>query len=219
MERNAAVVRMATLACGGRISVDIVDEEIERLRRDWRDPTPAGEDESISQLLGEKRWEEIDLFDCIQLRGVIKIYCESRSPSDAGHKLFGTSRDRKTTINDADRLRKYLARFGLDWQKSRAEKLSRQFKRRLMWRTPSDRALQSPNVPPKLRGQARTLTSYGESLGQSLHRLAKQACTLPGRCEPDQKAWSLAEGRTVPPSEQDGNQLFEMCRRQTEHGE
>jgi transcriptional regulatory protein RtcR len=66
---------------------------------------------------GEKRWEEIDLFGCIQLNGVVKICRESRNLSDAGRKLFDTSRDRKTTANDADRLRKYLTRFGLDWQK------------------------------------------------------------------------------------------------------
>jgi transcriptional regulatory protein RtcR len=71
----------------------------------------------FARLSGEKRWKEIDLFDCIQLRGVIEICRESKNLSDAGRKLFGTSRDRKTTANDADRLRKYLARFGLDWQK------------------------------------------------------------------------------------------------------
>ncbi len=114
---NAAVVRMATLAIGGRISVEIVDEEIGRLRRGWQSSTQMGEDENIRQILGEKRWEELDLFDRIQLRGVIQICRDCRSLSDAGRKLFGTSRDRKTTTNDADRLRKYLARFDLDWQR------------------------------------------------------------------------------------------------------
>ena len=33
---NAAVVRMATLAGNGRISVAMVREEMERLRRSWR---------------------------------------------------------------------------------------------------------------------------------------------------------------------------------------
>jgi sigma54-dependent transcription regulator len=45
---------MATLASGGRISVDIVDEEMGRLRKGWQNPVLAGEDESIRQLLGEK---------------------------------------------------------------------------------------------------------------------------------------------------------------------
>jgi transcriptional regulatory protein RtcR len=37
---NAAVARMATLSLGGRISVDAVQEEIERLSHSWQDPAP-----------------------------------------------------------------------------------------------------------------------------------------------------------------------------------
>jgi hypothetical protein len=33
----------------------------------------------------------------------------------AGRALFAASRLRRSSANDADRLRKYLARFGLDW--------------------------------------------------------------------------------------------------------
>ena len=36
--------------------------------------------------------------------------------SAAGRALFAVSRMQKTSTNDADRLRKYLARFGLDWE-------------------------------------------------------------------------------------------------------
>jgi len=36
--------------------------------------------------------------------------------SDAGRKLFAASRLEKAKPNDADRLKKYLARFGLDWE-------------------------------------------------------------------------------------------------------
>jgi transcriptional regulatory protein RtcR len=34
---------------------------------------------------------------------------------DALRRLVSASRERRTTSNDADRLRKYLARFGLTW--------------------------------------------------------------------------------------------------------
>jgi transcriptional regulatory protein RtcR len=44
----------------------------------------------------------------------------SRSLSDAGRRLFAVSRAKKSAPNDADRLRKYLARFGLDWITLRA---------------------------------------------------------------------------------------------------
>jgi transcriptional regulatory protein RtcR len=43
------------------------------------------------------------------------------SLSDAGRRLFGVSRTRKAAANDADRLRKYLGRFGLDWKTVKAE--------------------------------------------------------------------------------------------------
>jgi transcriptional regulatory protein RtcR len=34
---------------------------------------------------------------------------------EAGRQLFDASRTRKTSTNDADRLRKYLGRFGIEW--------------------------------------------------------------------------------------------------------
>ena len=56
---------------------------------------------------------EIDLFDAAQLRAVVEVCRASRTLSDAGRRLFAVSRKGKKTPNDADRLRKYLARFGL----------------------------------------------------------------------------------------------------------
>jgi hypothetical protein len=38
-----------------------------------------------------------------------------RGRSMAGRTLFRASRTRRASANDADRLRKYLQRFGLDW--------------------------------------------------------------------------------------------------------
>ena len=40
----------------------------------------------------------------------------SASLSEAGRALFAVSREEKRSSNDADRLRKYLARFGLSWE-------------------------------------------------------------------------------------------------------
>jgi sigma54-dependent transcription regulator len=40
---------------------------------------------------------------------------ESATLSDAGRKLFAATREQRKTANDADRLRKYLTRFDLDW--------------------------------------------------------------------------------------------------------
>jgi len=58
---------------------------------------------------------EIDLFDRSQLAEVVQVCRNSRSMSEAGRRLFGASRIRKTSSNDADRLRKYLNRFGIEW--------------------------------------------------------------------------------------------------------
>ena len=41
--------------------------------------------------------------------------CRSASLSEAGRTLFAASRTQRTSTNDSDRLRKYLAKFGLDW--------------------------------------------------------------------------------------------------------
>ncbi|MEM9801551.1 MAG: sigma 54-dependent transcriptional regulator, partial [Planctomycetota bacterium] len=59
---------------------------------------------------------ELDRFDRAQLTEVLSVCRTSKSLSEAGRALFAVSRQKRTTTNDADRLRKYLARFGLSWQ-------------------------------------------------------------------------------------------------------
>src|SRR5579862_2753138 len=113
---NAAVVRMATLARGGRITTEIVDEEIERLTHAWKKLDEGNGEEILDEVLTREQRDGIDLFDRVQLARVVETCRESRSLSDAGRKLFGASRARKSSTNDADRLRKYLNRFGLDWE-------------------------------------------------------------------------------------------------------
>jgi len=113
---NAAVVRMATLARGGRITTEIVDEEIERLTHSWTKLDEGNGEEILGEVLTRDQRDGIDLFDRVQLARVVETCRESRSLSDAGRKLFGASRARKSSTNDADRLRKYLNRFGLDWE-------------------------------------------------------------------------------------------------------
>jgi len=112
---NAAIVRMATLAPGGRISVDVVREEVERLGSAWTKLGASDTEDSLLDLLGKARLEDVDLFDQVQLARVVQICRDSRSLSDAGRKLFNVSRGHKAITNDADRLRKYLNRFGIEW--------------------------------------------------------------------------------------------------------
>ncbi len=112
---NAAVTRMATLAPGGRITVEGVDEEVTRLRALWR---RAGEpaDDGLADALGAEAAAELDPFDRVQLAEVVRVCRASQSLSEAGRALFASSRAKKSSVNDADRLRKYLARFGLEWK-------------------------------------------------------------------------------------------------------
>ncbi|QYF94603.1 RNA repair transcriptional activator RtcR [Massilia sp. PAMC28688] len=114
---SASVTRMATLAEAGGITDAIVDGETERLRRLWRHyqqplVQPAVDLEAI---LGAEAVGRLDLFDAAQLSTVIEVCRQSRSLSDAGRKLFNVSREARSKPNDADRLKKYLARFGLEW--------------------------------------------------------------------------------------------------------
>jgi transcriptional regulatory protein RtcR len=112
---NGAVLRMATLAPGGRITEDVVREEIARLEQAWVPADSAGEDGVIERLMSREQYSGLDLFDRLQLAAVARVCRTAPSLSEAGRRLFAASRSKKASPNDADRLRKYLARFGLSW--------------------------------------------------------------------------------------------------------
>ena len=111
----ASVTRMATFPHAGRITVAEVADEVARLRRAWAAVTDSGEDRLLGDLLDPDRLSAIDPFDRVQLAEVVRVCRRSKSLSAAGRTLFAASRASKKTANDADRLRKYLARYGLDW--------------------------------------------------------------------------------------------------------
>ena len=111
---NAAVTRMATLASSGRIAVEQVQDEIARLQQGWGEAA-VDRESLLPTVLSQERIAQLDLFDRVQLEAVVRVCRESRSLSDAGRTLFAASRLDKKQPNDADRLRKYLSRFGLVW--------------------------------------------------------------------------------------------------------
>jgi transcriptional regulatory protein RtcR len=115
---SASVTRMATLAPNGRINEDTVRDELERLSAMWRggQQNLADRDTVHRDVLSPEVWEALDLFDRAQLAEVIRVCRESRSVSAAGRTLFARSRLAKSTGNDADRLRKYLLKFGLTFE-------------------------------------------------------------------------------------------------------
>jgi transcriptional regulatory protein RtcR len=113
----ASITRMATLSPSGRIDVATVATEIERLRRLWSGGPAAGD--GLDTILPAAELAEIDPFDRVQLALAVATCRTSRSLSEAGRRLFSASRQRRASTNDADRLRKYLARFGLGFEQLR----------------------------------------------------------------------------------------------------
>ncbi len=114
---GASITRMATLAESGRITVIVVDGELQRLRHLWKNATAkdrsiAAEDVDLGALLGAGL-AQLDRFDRAQLIDVVRVCRASQTASAAGRTLFQASRAVKASTNDADRLRKYLARFDL----------------------------------------------------------------------------------------------------------
>jgi transcriptional regulatory protein RtcR len=132
---NAAIRRMVTLADGGRVDERGVDGELARLHVSWRggggaraatarergDPErgASGWGELLRTVLGE-RADRLDRFDRVQLAEVVRACATAPSLSAAGRELFAQSRQGKTSRNDADRLRKYLARFELSFEEVKA---------------------------------------------------------------------------------------------------
>ncbi|HEX8610399.1 MAG TPA: RNA repair transcriptional activator RtcR [Telluria sp.] len=114
---SASVTRMATLAEAGGISEGIVSAEVARLQKLWQHYTraPVAAEVDLAELMGDQAAAGLDLFDALQLAAVVKICRQSSTLSDAGRKLFAVSRSAKSKPNDADRLKKFLARFELDW--------------------------------------------------------------------------------------------------------
>ncbi|WP_299154542.1 hypothetical protein [uncultured Tateyamaria sp.] len=111
---GASVQRMCTLAPRGRITPAMVETEIATIRGTWAAANTDPDMQLIARYLGSKA-AQIDEFDRVQLAAVIRICQISASLSAAGRRLFAASRAAKTSRNDADRLRKYLDRFRLDW--------------------------------------------------------------------------------------------------------
>lgn len=111
---GGSVRRLCTLAPRGRITWAMVEEEVNRLQQDWASATSDDDLRVVQDTLGAQA-SEVDPFDLVQLALVIRTCRASPNLSAAGRSLFSISREKRTTQNDGDRLRKYLAKFGLEW--------------------------------------------------------------------------------------------------------
>ncbi|MEM9630437.1 MAG: RNA repair transcriptional activator RtcR [Pseudomonadota bacterium] len=111
---SASVQRLCTLSPRARITLSLVEQEIEALERQWKSAEIDPDEALLSELIGETA-DQIDPFDKVQLAHVIRTCRKSPTLSAAGRALFSASRKIKKSQNDADRLRKYLDKFGLAW--------------------------------------------------------------------------------------------------------
>ena len=113
---NGAVTRMSTLALGGRITKEIVEDEIARLRKMWQISSESEDGQRIlMEVIDAEKIAELDRFEKVQLADVLMVCKNSRNISEAGKKLYAVSRKNKKNKNDADRLRKYLSRYDINW--------------------------------------------------------------------------------------------------------
>ena len=110
---QASAFRLAVLAERGRVTLAMVEAEIALLADQWAAAGADADADLLSSTVPDAA--ALDLFDRVQLAAVIRVCRQSANLSAAGRQLFAASRESKTSQNDADRLRKYLARFNLDW--------------------------------------------------------------------------------------------------------
>lgn len=112
---NASVIRMATFSENGVIITAVVDNEIANLKKKWTDIS-SKHFPFLEKVIGAEKVGEIDTFYHTQLEEVIKVCYESSNRSEAGKKLYNISRKSKKSINDVDRLSKFLKTFDLSWE-------------------------------------------------------------------------------------------------------
>jgi transcriptional regulatory protein RtcR len=111
---KSSVIRMAVNAEEGRITESVVADEVGILQNKWG-KIHNHQFPILDKIIGAEKAKELDLSDCFQLEGVLGVCFSSRNRSEAGRRLYGNSRERRKSSNDADRLIKYLERFQLNW--------------------------------------------------------------------------------------------------------
>ena len=111
----ASVTRLCTFADGSRIQLESVEREIERLQKGWRLKSGNSNEETLLSVMSQTQLSLVDPFDRPSLAYAILVCRQSDSLSDAGRKLFSVSRENRKTKNDADRLKKYLAKYDVNW--------------------------------------------------------------------------------------------------------
>jgi len=117
---NGVITRLCTLAPSGRITVDQVTAEVAYLRSAWAAAPSSSTSHLLDRVVAPAVAATLDRFERVQLEDVLTVCRAASTLSAAGRTLFDRSRARKAVANDADRLRKYLARFDVEWSDLKA---------------------------------------------------------------------------------------------------
>jgi transcriptional regulatory protein RtcR len=115
----ASVMRMATLAEGGRILEADVDAELEELAASQSGlGAVTGPTASLVKLVLPTK--EMDLYEEAQVDALLRAIRGTSSMAEAGRQLFSVSRTVRKTLNDSHRVRTLLAGWGLDYKDVKA---------------------------------------------------------------------------------------------------
>jgi transcriptional regulatory protein RtcR len=113
VELSSSVERLATFASvDGELSASIVRREILHLSAYWEGQDPVHS--RVERVLGDGA-QELDRIDRATLEEVLAVCVATSSMAEAGKLLFAKSRERRGSINDSDRMKKWLTRYGLTW--------------------------------------------------------------------------------------------------------
>lgn len=131
----SSVMRMATLAEGGRILKADVEREIARCEASWA-PIAAAKSTLVApkasstldvKLLAHDTLvrmfvpQDIDVFEAAQLQVVLSAIAKTESMAEAGRLLFAVSRETRKSTNDTNRVSKFLAQWGLSYMQVKTQ--------------------------------------------------------------------------------------------------
>lgn len=112
----SSIVRMATLADGGRIvKSDVEDEVVNIAPVSSVRPTPCAASQVASLVAAIMGDAPMDIVDSAQMEVVLQTIRTTNNMAEAGRVLFACSRQEKKSTNDSDRVRKYLDKWNLNY--------------------------------------------------------------------------------------------------------
>lgn len=122
---NASVIRMSTLCEGGRITTEVVRNEIQTLQYRWGveldDDAPLS---LLASFLDPAQLQELDYIEKVQLDAVLRVCRQCQTAAEAGRRLYDVSRLQKSSSNDSHRLGVLLKKYGLSFETIKQQNLS-----------------------------------------------------------------------------------------------